>query len=145
MNEDKSKAIAIALSIDAVRLIRWLRAADPAPALSGPEASAMGVIVHSGGISPSALAEIEQVRRPTVTGVVNGLISRGLVRRARDPRDGRGAILQVTPEGERLWAEGQERRTAPLARRIAELPPDDWAEMERLLPLLHRLFTPPLD
>lgn len=142
MERGKSLSVANELTIVAVRMIRWLRAADEASALSGPEASAMAVIVHSGGINPSALAALEQVRRPTITRTVDGLVARGLVRRAPDPADGRGSIVSVTKEGLFLWQTGQARRIAPLADKISALSNSEAQQLEQVLPLLQRLIEP---
>ena len=131
------------LSVMAVRLTRWLRAADTEPALTGPEASALAVIIHSGGIGPSALAELEQVRRPTVSRTVNALVDRGLVAREPDPEDGRAHCLRATEAGLALWQSGQMRRIAPLAERIAELSEPDRARLGALLEILDRITTPP--
>lgn len=139
----KSHSLATELSIMAVRLIRWLRAADAATVLTGPHTSAMAVIVHSGGIAPSALAELEQVRRPTITRVVNELVARGLVRREPHPTDKRGAVLVATSEGLARWHAGQLRATAPLAARIEALGGDERRQLEEILPLLARIMAPP--
>lgn len=139
----KSHSIANELAIMAVRLIRWLRAADEASALSGPLTSAMAVVVHSDGIAPSALAELEQVRRPTITKLVDELVSRGLVRREPHPTDKRGSIIVATSEGLALWRTGQLRATAPLAARIEALGPEERRQLEDILPLLSRVMEPP--
>lgn len=103
----------------------------------------MAVIVHSGGITPSALADLEQVRRPTITRVVDGLVARGLVRRDPHPCDGRASTLIATTEGHNLWKAGQLRKVAPLTERIAELDADARERLEAVLPLLSRITAPP--
>lgn len=143
MPNDSADGLATELSIMAVRLIRWLRAADETPALTGQEASAMAVIIYSGGISPSALADLEQVKRPTITQVVNGLIAKRLVRRDPHPTDGRGSIIVATELGFKTWRTGQARKTAPLADRIRALSPSERRMFEAAMPLLERLSTPP--
>ena len=143
MHADKSRRLAVEMSVAAVRLVRWLRAADDAPALSGPEASALAVVIHSDGVSPSALAQLEQVRRPTMTRVINALVARGLVARAAHPTDGRAVILCPTERGRALWMAGQLRRVAPLAERIAELSQAEAELIEGVVPLLLRLSAPP--
>ena len=143
MESGKSHSLANELSILSVRLIRWLRAADEGSALTGPLTSALAVIVHSGGIAPSALAELEQVRRPTITRVVDELVARGLVRREPHPTDRRGSIVVATSEGLTLWRTGQLRATAPLAARIENLGPAERKRLEDIIPLLSRLMEPP--
>lgn len=111
--------------------------------MSGPLTSAMAVIVHSGGIAPSALAELEQVRRPTITRLVDELVLRGLVRRDPHPTDKRGSIVVATSEGLALWRTGQLRATAPLAARIEALDPEERQKLEDILPFLTRVMEPP--
>lgn len=55
--------------------------------------------------TPSAIAERIAVRRPTVTGIVNGLESAGLVRRSADPTSRRNQLVELTERGRRLVAE----------------------------------------
>jgi DNA-binding MarR family transcriptional regulator len=103
------------------KLLRWLRAADTAPALSGPQASALGVIIHSGRIRMSDLARIEEVSRPTITSTALQLEERGLVDRERDPGDGRVSWLRASEKGRQVFFEGQARRVAPLAAALGGL------------------------
>ena len=130
------------LVLAAVRLTRRLRAEDPAPRLSGPEASALAVVVHAGEIRPSDLARLEEVRRPTIARVIAGLERRGFVRRRADPEDGRVAWITATPEGAAVIAEGQARRIGPLARQLEQLEPADAARLAAALPILERLSRP---
>ena len=103
----------------------------------------MAVIIHSGGISPSALAQLEQVRRPTITKLVDGLVLRGLVRRDRHPQDLRGSIIVATDAGRSVWDAGQVRRVAPLIARVNALSSLERSQLEDLMPLLDTLTRPP--
>jgi len=114
-DQDSPEALASATVNAAVRLVRWLKAGDPAPQLTGAQVSALAVIVHSGGIRPADLARIEEVKRPTMARVITALVARGLVTRQAVARDGRGALLTATAEGAALLAQGQARRCRPLA------------------------------
>lgn len=143
MGDDKPESLAADLTVMAVRLVRWLRAADPSPALSGPEASAMAVIVYSEGITPSRLAELEQVKRPTITKLIDGLVQRGLVQRLKNPDDKRSSIMVATHKGHEVWEAGQLRRIAPLADRIETLPPEERRQLEAAMPLLAKVTEPP--
>jgi DNA-binding MarR family transcriptional regulator len=69
---------------------------------------------------------------------VTRLADRGLLRRIRDPRDGRRNLLQLTGEGETLHRQ--------LARRAARmnnvfLAPLDSGEQKTLLELMQRIVT----
>src|SRR6266403_100926 len=76
-----ARTIADRLHSAAIHLLRRLRVEDKALGLSGPRASALSVLVFRGPLTMSQLAEAEQVRRPTITRLVDGLERRGLVRR----------------------------------------------------------------
>lgn len=59
----------------------------------------------SPGIAPRSLASQLLVTRATVTGLVDGLTKRGLLRRATDPEDRRSQMLHVTGAGAALASE----------------------------------------
>ncbi len=112
------------LVLTAVRLVRWLKAADPVPQLTGAQASALAVIVHSGGIRPADLARLEEVKRPTMARVITSLVKRGLVIRKAINGDGRGALLVASTAGVALLNEGQARRCQPLSSALAAATPE---------------------
>src|SRR5258706_16333919 len=84
------RAVADRLHSAAIHLLRRLRVEDKAMGLSGPRTSALSVIVIRGPVTMSALAEAEQVRRPTMTRLVDGLERRGLWGRGGHAPGGRG-------------------------------------------------------
>lgn len=122
------------------KLLRWLRAADSKPALSGPQASALGVIIHADGIRMSDLAGLEEVSRPTITNTAAQLEREGLIDRQSDPTDGRVSWLRATERGRRIFAEGQSRRIAPLASGLAELTDDDRLVLLRSCRIINALL-----
>ena len=124
----------------AVLLVRWLRLADPDPQLTGPEASALSVVVVAGAITPSALADMEQVTRPSIARTVRQLEGKGLIVRQENPEDRRSVILAPTPAGLTLMAAGQRRRIRPLAEALAALPADRHRDLEAALPVLETIL-----
>jgi len=108
-----------------VLLIRWLRAMDSSPALSGPQASALGVIITAGKITPSDIATFEEVKRPTIARTLGELISLGLIERMPHPHDARSAIIKATKQGYDVFKKGRERRAEPLNAAIAKLSKDE--------------------
>jgi DNA-binding MarR family transcriptional regulator len=105
----------------AIHLLRRLRREDVKAGLTGPRLSALSVIVFGGPITIGDLAAAEQVKPPTMTRLVRALESEGLVRREKDPDDGRIVRLRATAKGEGLLGEGRARRVRRLATPIAEL------------------------
>lgn len=106
----------------AIHLLRGLRAEDRATGQSGPRLSALSVIVFAGPLPMSDLAAAEQVRPPTMTRLVAGLLRAGLVERMRDREDRRVIRVRATGKGRRLLFEGRRRRVARLAATLATLP-----------------------
>src|SRR5258705_13519564 len=100
----RARVIADRLHSAAIHLLRRLRVEDKAMGLTAPRASALSVLVFRGPVTMSQLAEAEQVRRPTITRLVDGLERRGLVRRGRDARAGRAEPLETTGPGRRPFA-----------------------------------------
>jgi len=121
------------------RLARRLR--QEAGADLGPsQTAALATVERHGPLSPSELAEIERIRRPTVTRIVRHLEQAGLIERVTDPQDGRASILSVTAEGRALLRRLRERKTAYLAKRLAGLDAEDRRTLERAAELLEGML-----
>jgi DNA-binding MarR family transcriptional regulator len=138
MSKDHGE-VADRLVMAAVRLTRWLHAADSDPQLSGPQATALAVIVHSGGVRPSELAALERVQRPAMARTLAQLGERGLVERVAQPDDGRSVMIRATAAGAALLEAGQRRKIAPLVGALAALPDAEADALGTLLPILERL------
>ncbi|HWC72503.1 MAG TPA: MarR family transcriptional regulator [Gemmatimonadales bacterium] len=135
------RAIADRLHSAAIHLLRRLRVEDKAMGLTAPRASVMSVLVFRGPVTMSALAEAEQVRRPTITRLVDGLERRGLVRRVSHAQDGRVQLVEATAAGKRLLEKGRARRVERLMRGIARLPAEDQELLARAAELMENLRT----
>lgn len=72
--------------------------------LSMPQYRVLGLLDEGSAIS-SALAERLAVRPPSVTAVIDGLVSRGLVERRQGGTDRRRVALALTAEGRRVLGE----------------------------------------
>lgn len=75
--------------------------------------------LSDGSAAASALADKLTVTRPSVTGVVDGLVARGLVQRDPDPDDRRRVGHRLTGEGHRVLAAADaevERRLRDVAQ-----------------------------
>jgi DNA-binding MarR family transcriptional regulator len=75
--------------------------------VTGPQRLVLRLIGRYGHAAPGNLAEMLHVDPSSLTGVLRRLEQAGLIRRARDPDDGRRAILSLTPQGQAL----NDRRT----------------------------------
>ena len=88
--------------------------------------------------SPGELARLWQVTPAVLTGIVDRLERRGLVRREPDPDDRRRLRLSLTDEGLAASRDVERALTADLAARLAESSPRELAELGRALDLLRR-------
>jgi DNA-binding MarR family transcriptional regulator len=118
------------------RRLRQQAGTDLTPSL----AAALATVEKRGPLTPSELAEIEAVKRPTATKLVAKLAAAGLVDRAGDPSDGRVSLVSISPEGSALLSKMRMRKNAYLASRLRALPPDDIAALERAAEVLERLL-----
>ncbi len=143
MTQEPRGDLANRLHSAALHLLRRLRAQDAAGGLSGPQASALSVIVYAGPLTLGALAAAEQVRPPTITKLIQGLERAGLVRRTADSRDRRRQQVAATTRGRKLLEEGRARRVAALDAALHDLDAVAHAALDAAVATLERLFGPP--
>ncbi|SRR5258707_9201456 len=124
----------------AIHLLRRLRMRDRESGIGPAQLSALSVLVLGGGPrSLGELAEIEQVRPPTMSRIVAGLVRAGLVRR-RKTEDGRRVRLQATAKGTRILQEGRQRRVESLARALSFLSSEDRGKLRELIEHLEKVI-----
>jgi DNA-binding MarR family transcriptional regulator len=136
--------LATALRISVSRLARRLRVERlmpelAEPALSDTQLAALATLERHGAMSPGDLAEHEKVQPPSMTRVIAALVDWELVTRTPHPTDRRQVILTVTPEGRSLVQRVRRRKEAWLARRLAELSPQERATLREAAPILEKL------
>jgi len=127
------------LRLAIVRTARRLRQ-EAGGELTPSSAAALATIERRGPLAPSELAEIERVKRPTITRVVVRLEEAGLVQRTGDPADGRASLVSITREGSQLLRRIRTRKNAYLARRLSKLDPDDLGALERAADVLEAIL-----
>jgi DNA-binding MarR family transcriptional regulator len=105
----------------------------------------LGLLRDHGPMAPSAIGDRLIVTRATVTGLVDSLERRGLVRRTAHPTDRRSLIVEITPQGLSVLAK---------ARQSVHRQERDWmsslseTELQKLIAMLHRIqkeLDPPSD
>jgi DNA-binding MarR family transcriptional regulator len=95
----------------------------------------LSVLVFGGPKTMAQLADIEQVKRPTMTRIVTTLENWALVERRRGT-DRRSMIVQATPSGRVVMIRARSDRMAVLEERMEKL-----AESE-IAPLVRGRYTP---
>ncbi|MGA2925781.1 MAG: MarR family transcriptional regulator [Solirubrobacteraceae bacterium] len=102
------------------RLARQVELALTTVDLTLPQYRVLGIL-GGGPEASSVLAEKLAVSRPTVTGVVDGLVARGLARRDHDGADRRRIGIELTDDGRRLLVQADtevERRLHEIAAHL---------------------------
>jgi DNA-binding MarR family transcriptional regulator len=130
------------LRLAIVRTSRRLRqeAMVEATDLTPTSTSALAAVERHGPLTPSELAEIERVKRPTVTRTLGCLTNAGLVERTPDPADGRSALVSVNAAGRERLRRLRRRKNAYLARRMRDLPQEDVETLERAAAILEQIL-----
>jgi DNA-binding MarR family transcriptional regulator len=130
------------LRLAIVRTGRRLRqeAAVEATGLTPTATAALATIERHGPLTPSELADIERVKRPTVTRTLRCLDREGLIERQQDPADGRSALLSVNAAGRERLRRLRGRKNAYLARRMRDLPSADLETLERAAAILEDIL-----
>jgi DNA-binding MarR family transcriptional regulator len=108
--------------------------------LSPSQTAALATIERRGPVTPSELASIERIQRPTATRVIARLEEAGWVSRAADPADGRSSLVSMTADGRALLERVRANKDAFLARRLDALDRDDRATLERAAEILERVL-----
>ena len=103
----------------------------------------MSVVVFGGPVTLGDLARAEQVRPPTMSRLIAGLLQAGLVVSERDPNDRRVQRIQATAKGRKLLEAGRSRRVKRLSRDLERLSRDEFGVLVAAIPTLERLSRPP--
>jgi DNA-binding MarR family transcriptional regulator len=131
------------LRLAVVRTARRLRqeaAGTGGAELTPTAASALATVERHGPLTPSELANVERVKRPTATRTLRVLLEAGLVDRTPDPADGRSALVSINAVGRERLRRLRNRKNAYLARRMRNLPEDDIQTLERAAEILEGIL-----
>ena len=118
------------------RRMRQSAKADLGPA----SVAALATIERSGPLTPSELARIEGIQRPTATRLLGRLTEEGLVTRTADPDDGRCSIVAINPAGRAALARLRKLKTAYLAKEMRRLSDDDVETLARAAEILEQVL-----
>lgn len=124
-----------------VRTARRLRqeAAAETTGLTPTSVAALATIERHGPMTPSEIAEIERVKRPTITRTLGCLEREGLIDRSPDPADKRSALVSVNAAGRERLRRLRGRKNAYLARRMRDLTDEEVETLERATEILERM------
>jgi len=97
--------------------------------------------IGEGAASPGELARLWRVTPAVITGIVDRLEKRGLVRREIDPHDRRRQRLALTETGRTASQDVECALADDLAAQLATASPAELEELGQAIALLHRTFA----
>ncbi len=88
------------------------------------------------------LAKAEGVRPPSMTQIINRMVDAGWL--VRPDGLGKGRTVEMTDAGRAVAEQVRQQRNEQLAQRLANLSQEELATLQAVLPVLDRLFGPPV-
>ena len=131
--------LADGLHSTAIHLLRQVRVEDRASGIGPAQLSALSVLVFGGSKSLKQLAEIEQVKPPTMVRIVQGLVEQRLAATRTDKEDARKLQISATARGRGLMQRARQRRVESLARMLGEKSVAERAEIAGAITILRDL------
>lgn len=101
--------------------------------LTGPQLVCLRELARDGTTSPGELAKKVSLSAATVTGILDRLETRRLVRRRRNPKDKRRVIVSLTEEGQQLAASAPPPLHHRLSQGLGALPETEQAAIDESL------------
>lgn len=109
--------------------------------LTPPQFDIVATLGNTPGMTPKELGEKTLITKGTLTGVVDRLADKGLVRRIASPSDGRSQIIRLTRAGEKLFARVFPAHIAYMQRAFAALSQAEIAEIAAGMRRLREAFV----
>lgn len=104
--------------------------------ITGPQRLVLRIVNRYPGVSAGELAHIVQLHPSTVTGILQRLVSKGLLVRERDPEDNRRVRLQLRGQAASIVRSGPGTVEAVVTRLLARTPATDLRRVRALLSAL---------
>ncbi len=127
----------------AIHLLRQVRIEDRASGIGPAQLSALSVLVFGGSMSLKQLAEIEQVKPPTMVRIVQGLVEQRFASSHTDRDDARKLRISATARGRTLMKRARKRRVEALATALSTMSAEQKAELKAAVAVLKKVRVPP--
>jgi DNA-binding MarR family transcriptional regulator len=121
------------------RLRRAARAADPGNPLSVAQLELLSAVADEPGVRPGRLARRLRLAPNSVTTLVNGLHTKGLITRSTTTADARAVVLALTDAGQRAVETWKAANAAIVHTALGVLGPHQHHALAEALPALRAL------
>jgi MarR family transcriptional regulator, 2-MHQ and catechol-resistance regulon repressor len=112
--------------------------------LTAPQFDVIATLGNTQGMFMNQLAEKTLVTKGTLTGIVDRLTQKGLVRREVPPHNRRCFLIVLTPAGEQVFESVFPAHIAYLKQRFDRLTPQELTDITISLQRLKKIFGPEL-
>ena len=109
--------------------------------LTAPQFDIIATLGNTPGMTPKELGEQTLITKGTLTGIVDRLEAKDLVRRTAHSRDGRSQIVQLTESGSALFETIFPEHMAHLHKAFAGFAKQDLKKIEASLARLRKAFV----
>jgi len=109
--------------------------------LTVPQADVIFTLGNTNGLCFKDIGEKTLITKGTLTGVIERLENKGLVRKTHSPEDRRHVIVTLTSKGRKIFEKEFPRQVAYLKQKFDLLSKNELKEAERLLSRLEEIFT----
>jgi len=137
---DKGLELANELRPVLLRLARELRKETEQFGVTSRQMTLLALVQRSPGLTLRALADIEAISAPALSGQIDRLEDAGMLVRVRSEVDRRRVGLELTTSGSSLLESVRAVRTAWLAERLSALEPDQLDAIEAAIEPLCELL-----
>jgi DNA-binding MarR family transcriptional regulator len=135
----RTEEVARALPLCVGLLRRRLRQAHVAGQLTFPETAALGRLDRGGPAAAADLARQEQISPQSMGATLAELETRGLVKRQRDPGDGRRILLSLSAAGRKELNRRRNARVEQLVEGLEDFTVQELEQLAKAAPLIERL------
>ena len=101
--------------------------------LTAPQFDIIATLGNTPGMTPKELGEQTLITKGTLTGIIDRLEAKALVRRTAHASDGRSQVVQLTEAGDALFRKIFPEHMAHLRRAFARFGAADYARIEGAL------------
>jgi len=109
--------------------------------LTAPQFDIVATLGNTPGMTPKELGEQTLITKGTLTGIIDRLEAKGLVRRSAHESDRRSQVVQLTEAGDTLFRRVFPEHMAHLRRAFAGFAAADYARIESALAELRQVFV----
>src|SRR5258708_7167182 len=126
-----------------MRVLRAEMRSHRGPELTVPHFRVLAYLGNNEGASLSEVAEYVGLRLPSMSTLVDGLVTRGLVSRVPSATDRRRVALCLTSRGRATRNAARRATQARLVKKLSPLPPEQQVTVAAAMDALRALFSAP--